>query len=526
MSLGKSLKIDELRNLLENTSYKKLERFIDKFPFPRESDRIRYKKMLLYKKDFARALTYNLTKAFLKDFQDGIAKGQSFTYQVIAKKGRGKTLLAYLLATMVRRFYPLSEIPFVYTLQMALEWLEEVENDPSKKYEEHSTFTIDEPLRVTGQGKNTVRAHFDNVEQMCREFMLNLIFNVKQHTPMGNVDIYLEPFGIDWKNKKLRCLWRDDDGKYLGYIILDIVIEDKEEYQRMRGNKKAKWKDLISHRGQQEANEMDSQKSEKYIQEVLEKINASGLEFTTSSEIRSFIRTQEINVPIVYLQDVSKMVKARLRKDRKAWQSVKGSEVAEGAPSVKRISLGKFLQFAEDNRDEIYSLIPKYIKKQEIDPFDWEVYECILSGMTYSVIMNHYKSKLTNKSKITEIKNRVQQTAIGYAGELAYFESEKKKFPNLIHRGMNTNLEDFVCNVRKWVISFKTVYLSKDIPSYCRKISQNEINYAYLHSYQLIFAVYVLSEKKLYLYKYMPLAKKLEEEEKKNVEGEENNSKA
>ena len=83
---------------------------------------------------------------------------------------------------------------------------------------------------------------------MCREYEINLIFNVQEYRKMKNVDIVLHILGYDPETETTRCMWRDRVGDWIGLVYLkrnysDVELSEVGEF------KTAKWKRMSHDKG-------------------------------------------------------------------------------------------------------------------------------------------------------------------------------------------------------------------------------------------------------------------------------------
>jgi len=492
MSLIKRLQeVKEVKNT-KYYPYKEYDLIIDKFPM-RQADRIKFKKLVRDNKDFRQALKRELTEQFKEDFDYAMKNEQNFIYAIIGKLGRGKSTLALILSIMARFTHQLSEILFAYSFQEA--------NDSVKDLPIHSTLTLDEPLRISGTGKNTVLGAFYNILQMCREYSKNFIFNIKTYAYVENVDIYLELFGFNKETGETRALWREDKGKYLGYIILKKNFTD-EEQEKIKSKKKDKWDNLTENKGLQEAIELDYGKfSEEFIKkEVIENDN----NFKSPHMIASFIRT-EYKHPNSVAQDLANRVWLEMDKIKRKEKDANKVKALDDKLTPKNLSISDFLLIEEEKNEKMFQKIMDFIN---LEPEEREVFQSLTEEIPYRKLITLIKSdKFKVISDITTFKKSIQQKQLGYSGEEAYYFLNKDKYKKLEHFGLSSHLPDFVNHDRQWIISFKTIFSKSDISNYVRYISQNEINWSLKFGYNLIYMVYVVLEKKLYTYEYLKIKK-------------------
>ena len=106
-------------------------------------------------------------------------------------------------------------------------------------------------------------------------------------------------------------------------------------------------------------------------------------------------------------------------------------------------------------------------------------------------------------TRIGQIIRDIKQRDLGYAGERAF----KARNPGLELGGSNTDAPDFMDHQGKRVISFKT-YVEPELRDttiwICKRVGKGEMRYAQENEYSLEMAIYEMSQRRFFRYKFTP----------------------
>jgi len=461
-----------LINEVKRNWWEQYKRILDEYTL-RPGLREDFHSLIFSNKSFRYALKRDMTHAFIKDIDFGCQQQQNQNVCFIGDQGTGKTTAAFILAKMIQERVPEAQIVFAYSLYEALEYI--AEGIPA-----HSIIILDEPLVLHGVGSRIVQDNFYNVFQMCRKYELHFIFNLPQFQQVPNVQIFLELFGIDFKAKRTRLLWRDKRGRYKGLVYFTKNYDEKEFNLLVEQKKDEKWANLVMGQGRHEAIE----NTESLIEKVVDAIQSDSeySKISAVSEIKAFCQIRFPEVPDVALSKIAPLVKARLRRKEKKNLEV---QVDNYVLQFEEIGGWKDIDFAEN----ILKILADELSNEEL-----EIIRGICAGESYiSIAKRVFPSKKCDRAKIFRTKEKVQQRFLGYAGEQAYYNQQTEKRQEIEWGGLNTDEPDFINHTTKEVISFKTGVF-ENFSKWQREISVNEIRAAERLKYQLVLLGYALKE--------------------------------
>lgn len=129
--------------------------------------------------------------------------------------------------------------------------------------------------------------------------------------------------------------------------------------------------------------------------------------------------------------------------------------------------------------------------KEDVEPNEYEVYKCICDGESYRHIAEKDNAPASNNFQINQIKNKIQNKYLGYAGERAYCKLLEKQGKNFEYGGRNTPEADFVNHTDREIISFKT-YTNYNESNAKHRIGREEILKAIDLKYSCFLLIYTM----------------------------------
>jgi hypothetical protein len=467
--------------------YKRYIEVLDKYKL-RPADYPHFRHLIFKNESFRNCLLTDLTEYFLSDFAFGSKSSQNLIYELISKKGRGKTTNALILCKDVQVQQPKSAYHFVYSKETANTLIHDL---PA-----HDTIVIDEFLRLTGKYSKTTDFNFDNLITMCRQFMKNFIFNVLQFTPMKNIDIYFETGGYDPVTKTSRLFWRDDDGSYLGCVYLKENFTP-EEWKMIDEAKEQKW-DKMS--GDQGAHQVEGDFTEADVNKVVELIQGDPIynKIYRVFDVRNYMRLKcKGSIPQHQIKDIASLVAAQLfikresEREKKREEREKMHEIGPYSVSEDPVLSWEDAKFRE--------LVLQCLQKV-LSPLQHKVFsEIIFDEKVRDIALRYFKTA-TNVKPVSEIRTEIQDKYLGvHGGEAAYkimLQQQGKKFQ---YFGGNSSEPDFIVDSDREVISLKCY--TQDIPGKAKNhIAAQEVNAALRLNYNLFLVTF--SMKEAYFKKY------------------------
>ena len=457
---------------------------IDKFKL-RPSDRENFIKMI-QDKDFREALFKDKTKEFEEEHKEGCSEKNSFVYEVIGKKGRGKTTLMKILQNKTREYHSNIKTEILFNIQVILERIKEYGLEHP-----HSVFGSDEPIKVSGEGKILAKEALENVIQMCREFAINFIFNVKRFVYVENIDDYLMLFGFNKDTQETRCLWLSDKGKPMGIVIFTKNFTE-EEHKVDSEAKRKKFEQLLNNLGRDGIYDIEEEKEKcvEYLEDKRDKINHI-------SDVKYFIY-KEFHYPRNILMMLGRQVFNELKfSEEKGINEEKSFLSNPLGVSVKDFKLIDIQKFND-------KYIEKAIKICEITEKEKQLLQLkIVKKLGSKQLIKALKSKAFSQN--FHIYNSLKQCSpkLGLSMELAFVDFLQDSGMNFEYFGGRINSLDVINYTNKQVIELKTVYREKDRLNHIYKINLEEFQKANELNFDLVYCVVILELKEVQYYKYI-----------------------
>lgn len=446
------------------------------------NDKPYFEKLIYKNKDFRYALKCDRTAEFDTAFEFGNQPERNFIYELIEPQGRGKTRGSLHFAKRVQKLHPNSQFIFVYDLDDAIEQF--------GNQKPHYTIVIDENLKLTGEGSRTVWFNFLNLVAMCREFEVNLIFNVQEFIKMKNVDAYLQILGWDTKTETTRVMWRDRDGDCSGLVYLKKNYTNAE-LKEIAKIKRKKWKSMAKNKGTHKTKYAKVTKKDITLVEdkIKEELETSGL-FTTDA-IEIYIETEFPGLSDMKVKKIARYLHGKYKKldelKRETERELTQQQAETGNYLVDKKPIQSWIDLGFKNL--VFSMLSKYLTSEEL-----ELYKDICTKEGYRSIADRKFGSSQDIAQLTDLKKKVQENYLGEKGG----EHTFKAYLDLMgldyeYYGSNTREPDFIVHSWREVISFKCYTLRN--PSKARHhIGAKEQSAALRLGYKLFLLVYTMRQ--------------------------------
>jgi hypothetical protein len=364
---------------------------------------------------------------------------------------------------------------------------------------------LDDPIKLSGEGKNTIKDHFENILQMCREFSVCFIFNIKEFEKIENCDIFLEIFGIKEKEEKTRCFWVNDLNERMGIVYFNKPLNfDEKEYLEFRKEKWKKWNDLIDSEGGDSAYNL-----EELTNEIYEELKNQNLleEYQTKGDINDYLKKKK-HFPSETCKSLSRMISGKIKIELK---DNKRSEKKETLFNPLDVKITEFMLKSIEKLDSKY--IEQMIENLEITPIQKKLLFLNLIGKQdkegnlikfgSKLLIAHLKSEEFKQSfQISNFKKNISKE-IGFKMEKHFCEYLKDSGKNFDYFGGRVNLIDIINHSDRMVISLKTVWKEKDRLNHIYTLNQEEFEKAKELKYDMMYIVIVLEQQEIHSYQFM-----------------------
>lgn len=432
---------------------------------------------------FPYAVKRDLTARFLEDFEFRNGPEQNFVIVLEGKKRRGKSKAALKLCKMGQN-YNFAEYNFTYSKSVAKAKI--------KALIPHSTVVIDENLQYEGKGAINAIKEYNNIIAMSGKYCMNFVVNIQEFlVGMKNVDAILEIFGYNKETGVSRCMWRDDNGKYLGRVYLDQLITN-EEYAAINITKDAKWESLMQDEGAHRADDDELVIDEAQLDDFIMQIKADPIYKSVykPDDVKGFL-LMRCKVPNRQLKVIKSLIAFRLGAERQQLREQKRMEKETSQnPSDCHVSSDPIITWEDAGfRDLVLQCLQKILPETE-----FEVFSEICADVPVRTIARHFFNTATNVKPVSAIRSDIQTNYLGKrGGEAAYNIVLQKQGKNFEYFGWDSDEPDFIVHSDREIISLKCY--TEDIPGKAKRhIGKKEISAALRLNYNLFLLTYSMIE--------------------------------